>query len=261
MIWDNYNGSNALDSCYADIRKKIADVVYFGKKHTQGWAKYVARHKEWHLALSVLAAQGYNDFSRREQVTYPLDGIRTNDLDVPIGLINMNDTYRSDFEAAQMQIAEHICLRRDRDRGSHNTSAVSVDSSRGRGSGRGDAGCSGQCGRGGCGDGGGRVSGGYHNPITDEDAMKCHWINKTWYPDDAYAKFNGTKKRKLFLNQEEQRRREGKPLKARTNITAPVREVNEMNTVISQLTASVASVTETCNDTAKSLKRLKRTTR
>ena len=89
--------------------------------------------------------------------------------------------------------------------------------------------------------------------------MKCHWINKTWYPDDAYAKFNGAEKLKLFLNQEEQRRREGKPLKARTTGPAPVREVNEMNTVISQLTASVASVTETCNDTAKSLKRLRRT--
>ena len=89
------------------------------------------------------------------EFTYLVDGVQTNELDVPLNIINFNVIMYSNFEAAQMHVAEHIRLRKGREIGNRNASAVSVNGGHVRGTGRGDTG-----GRGG-GRGDGRGDGGH----------------------------------------------------------------------------------------------------
>ena len=65
---------------------------------------------------------------------------------------------------------------------------------------------------------------------------------------------------KLYLNQQEQKRREGKPTGVRTREKRPVREVHEFSTVISELSASVASIAKSAKQTSREIKRMKKAT-
>jgi len=100
--------------------------------------------------------------------------VQTNELDVPLNIINASTTMRSNFEEAQMHVAEHIRLQKGREIGNRNASALTVQGGRGRGAGRGDPGGRGS-GRGdGRGDGGRDGGRAVRKPLTDEAAMKCH---------------------------------------------------------------------------------------
>jgi len=77
---------------------------YYGEKRHSTWAKYTAKHKELRVT-AILAEQGYSNFTEREKVTYLVDGVQTNELDVPLNIINASTTMRSNFEEAQMHVA------------------------------------------------------------------------------------------------------------------------------------------------------------
>ena len=105
-IWSNYNGPHALDACFQKIRRDITELTYFGEKRSSNWSKFVSKHKELNVSSSLIADLGeYSDFSESEEVTYLVQGVKTNDLDVPLNIISSNDLMRSNFEAAQQHVA------------------------------------------------------------------------------------------------------------------------------------------------------------
>ena len=73
-------------------------------------------------------------------------------------------------------------------------------------------------------------------------------------------KMNVFETRKLYLNQQEQNRREGKPTDVRKRDKRPVREIHEFSTVISELSASVSSIAESAKQTSREIKRMKKAT-
>ena len=260
-IWANYNGPHAIDSRHQKVRKDITELKYYGEKRHATWSKYTAKHKELHVAAAILAEQGYSDFTEREKVTYLVDGVQTNELDVPLNIINASATMRSNFEEAQMHVAEHIRLRKGRELGSRNASALTTQGGRGRGGGRGDFGGRGS-GRGDGGRGAGRGDGGRggpRKPLTDEAVMKCTWITECYYPEPEYNRFNPFERRKVYINQQDQKKQAGGRNGGAPRGDKP-REIQEFSTVISELSASMASVKESCKATNRDLKRLKKNT-
>ena len=249
-IWANYNGPHATDSRHQKVRKDITELKYYGEKRHSTWSKYTAKHKELHVAAAILAQQGYSDFTEREKVTYLVDGVQTNELDVPLNIINASATMRSNFEEAQMHVAEHIRLRKGRELGNRNASALTTQGGRGRGGGRGDLGGRGS-GRGG--------RGGPRKPLTDEAAMKCTWITECYYPESEYNRFNPFERRKVYINQQLQKKQAGNRSGGAPRGDKP-REIHEFSTVISELSASMASVQESCKATNRDIKRLKKST-
>ena len=101
-------------------------------------------------------------------------------------------------------------------------------------------------------------NGKYDMPLTNDAAMKCHWITKNWYPQEDYINMNVSETRKLYLNQKEKKRCEGKPTNVRTRDNKPVRDIHEFSTVISELSASVASTAEYTKQTSREIKRMKK---
>ena len=103
-------------------------------------------------------------------MTLLINGIRCDNLDATITMINTNDDMRVDFKRCQLILAEHIRLVDDRQR-SNNRSVASTYTARGRGQDRG--GRYGVRGRGG---GGGGDSSSRFDPNTGKGLGVDDWV-------------------------------------------------------------------------------------
>ena len=88
--------------------------------------------------------------------------------------------------------------------------------------------------------------------------MKCYWITECYYPDPEYTKFNPFERCKVYLDQQEQKKRAGGKTSGESLCSDKPREIHEISTVISVLSASMASVKESCKTTTCDLKRMKK---
>ena len=82
--------------------------------------------------------------------------------------------------------------------------------------------------------------------------MECY------YPDPEYSKFNPFERRKVYLNQQEQKKRAGGKTSGESLRSDKPREIHEISTVISELSASMASVKESCKAINCDIKRMKK---
>ena len=87
--------------------------------------------------------------------------------------------------------------------------------------------------------------------------MTCDWITECHYPEPEYNRFNPFERRKVYLNQQEQKKRDSGRTDGGPRSDKP-REIQEFSTVISELSASMASVKESCKATTRDLKRMKK---
>ena len=87
--------------------------------------------------------------------------------------------------------------------------------------------------------------------------MKCTWITECCYPEPEYNRFNPFERRKVYLNQQDQKKHAGSRNGGGPRSDKP-REIQEFSTVISELSASMASVKESCKATTRDLKRMKK---
>ena len=70
--------------------------------------------------------------------------------------------------------------------------------------------------------------------------MKCTWITECYYPAPEYNRFNPFERRKVYLNQQDQKKHAGGRNGGGPCSDKP-REIQEFSTVISELSALMAS--------------------
>jgi len=239
-MWHCYNGANALDQRYDKVKLKLQKLEYHREGKQFPWSKYVVGHKDCHAVIARLVDHGHLGITERDKVTALINGIKTQDLAVPLGIINadQNGMRGGDFEKAQMHIAEHIRTSKART----STAAEMTTKQGGRGGRGGSQGGKGK-GRGG--------GGGHKDVLSDEEAIKrCKHITKYYYPTEQYKKLNAFEKRKVYLNQQEQaKRKEGVP---------DTHDGKQLSAAISELNTNVIASMEMVKQTDKAVKQLKR---
>ena len=209
------------------------------KGESKGWTllKYVAVHKKCYADQSNLnISHNFPDFTEREKITALIDGIKTNQYEIPIVNIN-NDTFgaRIDFDKANEMLIECKSMTDSRDKLSRNLSQVETGGrGRGGGGGRHGGGRGGGRGRGQGRGRGGRSDGGrpdgsnrtkHRNTVGgqalnvakisngncdtvaisrgehDALAKRQTHINENWYPSNRYLELEPLERRMLFINQ------------------------------------------------------------
>ena len=83
-------------------------------------------------------------------------------------------------------------------------------------------------------------------------------ITECYYPGPEYNGFNSFERRKVYLNQQDQKKRAGGRTGGGSLRSDKPRKIQDFSTVILELSASMASVKESCKATTRDLKRMKK---
>ena len=277
----NMMGEDQLDSQDELNNVTVRALRWYGQKKDSDWDKYIQGHKRCHaIQLNLHKKHKYNMWSKREMVTMMLKGMVASGCQNIVDLVRNQAHLRSDFDAAQRAVKEHIKSASARVRDMDTRAVAGVDISydaepggRGRG-GRGRG--SGGRGRG-AGTRGARARGGRGGSYKNQDgtfktreiingqhdaaALRLTHIDQMRYSNTDFAKLNPLERRKLTLNREAQSRGEGLPTPSTANISAvnagsPMRAISALTSTVNNLASAMKDQSKNVQELASAAKKV-----
>ena len=234
LIWSNQLGVRALYERYTKNHNDIRTLSYNGENKSHNLKAYFLGHKKCHDVHNALVEQEFNDFTDHDKVTFLLDGIKCDMLDSVIYVVS-GGTAHADFEAAQLMLDNHIRMLTEHSKFS-NRKVLETYTAR--------------VNRPGCGDcrrdvrsgGSGILNGecdkrGISNGDHYFAVHRLKNIYKCWYTNPEYQKMNPLEKRRLSLNNQNQKKSsDWSERKAPISVNA----VSITNSQLSEMSTSIA---------------------